>query len=54
MLKSFKEDPNLRAFLNYLFVEKGLSKNTVIAYQRDIESFLSWLQKTQNKLHQFK
>ena len=45
MLKSVKEDPNLRAFLNYLFVEKGLSKNTVIAYQRDIESFLSWLQK---------
>ena len=45
MLKSFKEDPNLRAFLNYLFVEKGLSQNTVQAYQRDIDSFLSWLKK---------
>ena len=45
MLKSVKEDPNLRAFLSYLFVEKGLSQNTVKAYQRDIESFLSWLQK---------
>ncbi len=45
MLKSVKEDPNLRAFLSYLFVEKGLSQNTVKAYERDIESFLSWLQK---------
>ena len=45
MLKSVKEDPNLRAFLSYLFVEKGLSQNTVKAYQRDIESFLSWLKK---------
>ena len=45
MLKSVKEDPNLRAFLSYLFVEKGLSQNTVKAYQKDIESFLSWLQK---------
>ncbi len=51
MLKSVKEDPNLRAFLNYLFVEKGLSQNTVQAYQRDIDSFLSWLKKKQYKLY---
>ena len=48
MLKSFKEDPNLRAFLNYLFVEKGLSHNTVIAYETDIIAFLFWSKKYKN------
>jgi len=43
MQTSNKEDSNLRSFLNYLLVDKGLSNNTVKAYQADISSFFQWL-----------
>ena len=43
MQKSNKEDSNLRSFLNYLLVDKGLSNNTVKAYEADISSFFQWL-----------
>jgi len=43
-----KEDSNLRSFLDYLFIEKGLSKNTIKAYEVDIERFINWL-KQNNK-----
>ena len=42
MQSVIEEDPNLRSFLNYLLIEKGLSKNTLISYQNDIKKFLSW------------
>ena len=44
MQTSNKEDSNLRSFLNYLLVDKGLSNNTVKAYEADISSFLQWLE----------
>ena len=40
---SNKEDSNLRSFLNYLLVDKGLSNNTVKAYEADVSSFFQWL-----------
>lgn len=43
MQTSNKEDSNLRSFLNYLLVDKGLSKNTAKAYEADISSFFQWL-----------
>ncbi len=43
MQSSNKEDSNLRSFLNYLLVDKGLSNNTVKAYEADISSFFQWL-----------
>ena len=43
MQTSNKEDSNLRSFLNYLLVDKGLSKNTVKAYEAEISSFFQWL-----------
>ena len=43
MQTSNKEDSNLRSFLDYLFVDKGLSNNTVKAYEADISSFFHWL-----------
>ena len=43
MQTSNKEDSNLRSFLNYLLVDKGLSNNTVKAYEADISSFFRWL-----------
>ncbi len=36
----------LREFLDYLSVEKGLSKNTLEAYSRDLESYRSFLEGT--------
>ncbi len=33
---------NLRSFLNYLTVEAGLAKNTVLAYGRDLRGFLKF------------
>lgn len=35
----------LQAFLDSLWLESGLSKNTVVAYQRDLTAFAAWLQK---------
>ena len=40
-----KEDHNLRSFFNFLIIEKGLSKNTVNAYENDIKGFIKWINK---------
>ena len=40
-----KEDQNLRSFFNFLIIEKGLSKNTVKAYETDIKGFIKWIDK---------
>ena len=48
MQHSIKEDSNLRSFFDYLYIEKGLSKNTIKAYEVDIEKFIQWL-KQNNK-----
>ena len=45
MQNMYKEDHNLGSFFTFLYVEKGLSKNTVDAYQNDLNDFLSWLNK---------
>ena len=33
----------LDEFLNYLSVERGLRKNTILAYRTDLDHFISWL-----------
>jgi len=38
-------DP-FKRFLNYLTVEKGLSTNTLEAYERDLRKFRHWLEQT--------
>ena len=48
MQTSNREDSNLRSFFDYLFIEKVLSKNTIKAYEVDIERFIDWL-KQNNK-----
>ena len=45
MIKDNKKDHLLRSFLDYLYIEKGLSKNTVSSYKNDITSFSSWCDK---------
>tara|TARA_Y100000992_G_C21265257_1_gene493641 strand:- start:1058 stop:1948 length:891 start_codon:yes stop_codon:yes gene_type:complete len=43
-----KGDANLRSFLNYLYIEKGLSQNTVKAYEVDLIAFISWISDNTN------
>lgn len=35
----------LEEFLNYLFVERGLAKNTILAYQCDLDQYLRYFSK---------
>jgi len=46
---------NLKCFLDYLTVEAGLAKNTVLAYGRDLRSFLKYCKsKNTNHIRQIK
>lgn len=36
-------EDHLRDFIHYLIVEKGLAKNTIVSYERDINSYLHYL-----------
>jgi integrase/recombinase XerD len=38
------EDELLKKFLNYLAVEKGLARNTLEAYERDIRKYRVWME----------
>jgi len=50
-----KEDANLRSFLDHLYIEKGLSQNTVKAYETDISAFINWIKEnTKLKLKDIK
>lgn len=37
----------LKDFIHFLLVEKGLAKNTMISYERDLKNYLEFLQKTE-------
>ena len=50
MIKDNKKDHLLRSFLDSLYIEKGLSKNTVSSYKNDISSFFTWCDKEQLNL----
>ena len=46
----FKKDPLMRSFLDSLFIEKGLSKNTIKSYESDLKEFFAWCHKIHKKL----
>jgi integrase/recombinase XerD len=41
-------EDHLRSFIHYLTVEKGLSKNTLESYRRDLKQFISYIKQTQS------
>jgi len=43
------EDPALDEFCDALWLEDGLSRNTLDSYRRDLEQFAAWLAKTSPK-----
>ena len=45
MLKDNKKDYLIESFLDSLYIEKGLSKNTVQSYRNDITSLTDWCDK---------
>ena len=46
----FKKDPLIRSFLDSLFIEKGLSKNTIKSYESDLKEFFAWCYNIHKKL----
>jgi len=55
IFKTMPLGQNVRDFLDYLTVEAGLAKNTVLAYGRDLKGFLEYCRtKNINKLQQIK
>ncbi len=44
----------VKSFLNSLWVEKGLSQNTIIAYRLDIQAFEHWLERKGKKIDEAK
>ena len=49
MLSENKKDHLICSFLDSLYIEKGLSKNTFNSYKNDISSFYTWLEKNSLK-----
>jgi len=41
-------EDNLKDFIHYLIVEKGLAQNTIISYERDLKSYLKFLRNVEN------
>lgn len=46
MPKDIKKDHLIESFLDSLYIEKGLSQNTVQSYKNDISSFAAWVEKS--------
>ena len=46
MQKDIKKDYLIESFLDSLYIEKGLSQNTVQSYKNDISSFAAWVEKS--------
>ncbi|WP_040208253.1 site-specific tyrosine recombinase XerD [Neobacillus jeddahensis] len=38
-------EEHLKEFMQYLIIEKGLAKNTIMSYERDLKSYLNYLNK---------
>ena len=36
-------EDQLKDFMHFLIVEKGLAKNTIVSYERDLKSYIKYL-----------
>jgi site-specific recombinase XerD len=43
-------EDQLKDFIHFLIVEKGLAKNTIISYERDLKSYIHYVNKVENVL----
>ncbi|MCL6570484.1 MAG: site-specific tyrosine recombinase XerD [Bacillus sp. (in: Bacteria)] len=43
-------EDHLKDFMHYLIVEKGLAQNTIMAYERDLKSYLHYLKNVESVL----
>ncbi len=41
-------EDELKDFIHYLIVEKGLASNTIVSYERDLKSYLKYLKNVEN------
>ena len=46
------KDGLLKSFLNSLWLEKGLSQNTISAYRSDLRAFEYWLEQKEKKINE--
>lgn len=42
-----KMEDHLKDFMHFLIVEKGLAKNTIVSYERDLKSYLHYLKQVE-------
>ncbi len=49
-----RHDPIIKDFLEYLFVEKGRSLNTIKSYERDLKKFIAFLSDKKTDITEFK
>ncbi|MFD3447877.1 site-specific tyrosine recombinase XerD [Microbacteriaceae bacterium 4G12] len=40
-------EDQLKDFIHYMVVEKGLAQNTIVSYERDLKSYLKYIQKVE-------
>ncbi|WP_433742968.1 site-specific tyrosine recombinase XerD [Falsibacillus pallidus] len=40
-------EDHLRDFIHYMVVEKGLAKNTIVSYERDLKAYINYLTKVE-------
>ncbi|RDI41267.1 tyrosine recombinase XerD subunit [Falsibacillus pallidus] len=40
-------EDHLRDFIHYMVVEKGLAKNTIVSYERDLKAYINYLMKVE-------
>ncbi|HWJ79963.1 MAG TPA: site-specific tyrosine recombinase XerD [Niallia sp.] len=41
-------EDQLKDFMHYLLVEKGLAKNTLVSYERDLKSYIKYMKNVEN------
>jgi integrase/recombinase XerD len=41
-------EDHLKDFIHFIFVEKGLAKNTIVSYERDLNSYITYLKNVES------